>query len=272
MEADYSQVSKPENSQMVQLRIEDFLYVNKTYINFNRAMPGQVFEEAIEIANKSEESIVVQIFVDCLNSELSESDEYVYAIRRSHSGDYNDKHFIVMSPYSVANFKLAVKVPGTKLYEPIEGKVTFTVQGIQEKTSLFLETVSVMPKLVSPKQLFHTGLQCNVVKIAMKSNKKLEAKVPIKNLGAWPLSLETEMFVSSENTNEDDGYKGLCCPSTLTLASNTMGVINVLLKPESRSLLCPSSANARTIKKILVARCKDASIMFSFVLLIDIVE
>ena len=249
--------------------INDYLEVSKSFVNFGEAMPGQVLEESIQVMNKSAKRILVQIDINCLNSELVGSEEYIYAIRRSRSQEYNDQHFISMSGYSHARFKLAVKTPGLKLSESIKGEVIFSIDKIADTASLTLKTTSLLPKLISPKQLFHNGLQCNVIKLAMKRSKKLDAKVPIKNLGDVPLVLEISMFTSKER-EENDGYRSYSHPPTLVLAGDSTGFVTVMLKPPFSKQL--ASPKCTTIKRILVAKCKDASIMYSFVLLINFMD
>ena len=104
------------------MKFEDLVHVSRKEANFGTNMPGQIVEEALEVVNKSGENLVVEILIDCLNEELQDTDEYVYSIRRSHAYDYNDKHYLIMAPYSSASFRLALKVPAIKSIDDIRGE------------------------------------------------------------------------------------------------------------------------------------------------------
>ena len=258
-----------------ELRIIDLLYVSKTNINYGVTLPGQILEESFEIVNRSQVDIVVQIFVECINQEFAESDEYVFAIRRSQSTDYNDKHYLLMSPFSSATFKLAVKVPNTKMKDPIRGETIFMIKGLDDRITLHMETESVIPKIVSPKELYHSGLKCKVIKFAVKNYKKLEAKLPIKNLSKLSLTLDLEIFQSKES--EDQEYLDcICAPQTITISPNAMSIVNLVLVPKlpdsmmSEDIEGSLGIEKNLFKKILVAKCRDSSIIYSFVILVEV--
>lgn len=255
-----------------QYKITDFLYVSKSFIDYGTTLPGQILEESLEILNKSDENIIVQIFVDCLNSELASCDEYIFAIRRSHSTDYNDKHYLIMSPYSSATFKLALKVPSLKLKEIIRGETTFSVQGLPEKITLRMETKSVIPKVISLKELHDTALKCNVIKLAVKNTKKLEVKFPIKNCSNMTLGLEMEIYKPREYDFRER-FDCYCLPSTVNLNPNGLGLVNIVLKPSVYSMMEKGTkGNSELVKKVIIAKCKDSSVMYSFVVLIEVFD
>jgi len=89
LEASPERVSASSPSQKVapKFRLEDVLEISKKTINFGTRFPGQIVEEQLDIVNRSKHDFVVQIFVNCLNEELDNSDEYVFSVRRTHLYD-----------------------------------------------------------------------------------------------------------------------------------------------------------------------------------------
>jgi len=57
-------------------------------------LPGNIFEESLDLFNKTNDSLVVKIFVTCTNPEFDDYDEYIYSIRKSASYDYNEKYIV----------------------------------------------------------------------------------------------------------------------------------------------------------------------------------
>lgn len=267
--------AKENHIEEEELRITDFLYVNKQHINYGTSFPGQILEETLEIINKSEVDIVVQITVECLNQEFIDSDEYVFAIRRSHSADYNDKHFLLMSPYSSATFKLAVKVPSARMKCPIRGETTFRIQSLEDKITTTMETQSLIPKIASPKELYHADLKCKVVKFAMKNSKKLECKLPIKNHSKMAVALDFELY-QPRDFDPQDRFDCICMPSFVNLGPNALTLVNLMLKPNTAMLMekstDPFAKEKHFFKKVLIAKCRDSSLIYSFVILIEVFD
>ena len=255
-------VEESDEAKLANYKIVDLLHINRDTIDYGSAMPGQVLEESLEVSNKSEENLVVQIVVDCLNPELIDSDEYVYAIRRSHSSDYNDKHYIIMSPYSSAHFKLAIKLPGLKLKESIRAEATFSIQGVEDKTKILLECKSVIPKVLCPKELYSQQLGAKVINLAMKNHKKMDTKIPLRNNSDHNLTLDLDFFKSKEESEETSPYDCYCFPSVVTLAPNSMSVVAIAVKPNSSDF---KTSDVKRLTKILTAKCRDSSLTYSFV-------
>ena len=51
-------------------------------IKFGVVLSGNIFEENLEVFNKTKETLVLKIVVSCLNPELEDLDEYVYSVRK----------------------------------------------------------------------------------------------------------------------------------------------------------------------------------------------
>lgn len=262
---------KAENKPKKVSTINDLLYISKTTINYGETLPGQILEESLELANKSDENVVVQILVECLNSELADTDEYVFAIRRSHSSDYNDKHFIIMSPYSSAHFKLALKTPSIRMKDTIKAETIFSIQGMQDNTKIQMECKQVIPKIVCPKELYSNQMKCKVIKLVMKGNKKAESRIPIKNLSDTQVTLDFEFFKPKDETSF--AYDCLCSPSYLNINGNSLGVLNIAIKPSANmSYINDGKSAPKSFTRVLTARCRDTSLIYSFVFSVDICE
>jgi len=155
------------------LSLNEIVSISTQRINFGVGMPGKIVEESLDITNKTNEDIVVQIFVDCLNPEFKESEEYIYSIRRSHLYDYNDKHYLIMSPYSSASFRITLKIPNVKQEIDILGDVKIGVRGVKGVNKIGLSSRVIVPRVICPKELFSTDIKCNIIKLAIKQGKKI---------------------------------------------------------------------------------------------------
>jgi hypothetical protein len=268
-------VQQAPSLPVANLRFEEILDVNRSYVNFGLNLPGQISEESLEIVNKSNENIVVQIIIECQNAELQDTDEYVFSIRRTHLYDYNDKHLLLMSPYSSAAFKLALKVPNMRLKEMIRGQAVFSIQGLNKSSKMPLEATVCIPKLFCPKELYHTQLKCTVIKLAIKSGKKQENKIPIKNNSPIPMTLELDFFKPKSPTGEPvvDPLECYCFPGVVSIPAHGMGIIGILIKPKAQNIYMPGGADHEkkytSVKKVLLAKCRESSLIYSFVLWIE---
>jgi hypothetical protein len=54
-------------------------------------LPGNIFEETLEISSLYSENLIVRIEILCDNKELDDHDEYVFSARKLSGYDYNDK-------------------------------------------------------------------------------------------------------------------------------------------------------------------------------------
>jgi len=93
----------------------------------------------------------------------------------------------------------------------------------------------VIPKLFCTKELYHTAMKCNVIKLALlgKPGKKQENKIPIKNNSNIPVTLELDFFKQKLNSDEvllDNNLECYCYPTVLTVPANGMALIGILIK------------------------------------------
>jgi len=250
------------------LSLNEILNISTQKMNFGVGMPGKIVEETLDITNKTNEDIVVQIFVDCLNAEFKDSEEYIYSIRRSHLYDYNDKHYLIMSPYSAASFKITLKVPNVRCESKILGEVKIAVRGAKGMSKVALTSSVTVPKVICPKELFHNDQQCNIIKLAIKQGKKQESKFPLKNLSNVPVSLDLN-FYTPKNVEEDTNFQCLINPGVVNIPPNGTVFVNIALKNTKALGRLPEN-ELRTLKKVLVGSARNSALMYTFLLEIDV--
>jgi hypothetical protein len=265
-----SKVVLAEKKPAVNFKLEDVLQISRKEISYGYCFPGQIIEESLDIVNKSSHDFVVQIVVNCLNDELQDTEEYVFSVRRSHLYDYNDKHYLIMAPYSVAGFKFAMKVPNVRINGKIVGQVQISVQGATGSYTLDLSANVTVPKVFCPKELAFKGLDYKVVKLAIKEGKKQEFKIPIRNQGVTPVTLELEFHEPEGKRDVKPLFDYLVHPNVITVAPNSNTLTSVLVKP------CKSMSSRKDVekpkseRKILVGRVKDSALIYSFVFWIEV--
>jgi len=213
----------------------------------------------------------VQIIVSCINEELQNTDEYVYSVRRSHLYDYNDKHYLIMAPHSCASFKFALKVPNFKINGSIQGQVQISIQGVSGSHVLNLSATPTIPRVYCPKELHLNGLSHNVIKLAVKEGKKQDFKLPIRNTGEVPVTLELE-FYEPKNSQETERplFDCLVHPNVVTIGPNSSSLVAIMVKPWKVMMPVRGLEKPKGTRKILTARVRDSALVYSFVFWIEI--
>jgi len=259
-------------SSITKFNLKDILQISRSEISFGTRLPGQIVEEHFEIVNKSGHDFVVQIFLSCLNEELQNTDEYVYSVRRSHLYDYNDKHYLIMAPHSCAEFKFALKVPNLKLKGHILGEVKVSIQGLSGEYNVDLSAKVTIPKVFCPKELSCLGLDYKVIKLAVKEGKKQDIKIPIKNTGDVPVTLELEFHEPSgcKNSQERALFDCMIHPNVITIPAKGTTLTNVLIKPWKILSAIKDLGKQKPSRKILVGKVRDSVLVYSFVFWIEI--
>jgi len=250
--------------------IEDVLQISRRDISYGFRFPGQVVEEHLDIVNKSGCDFVVQIIVSCINDDLQDTEEYVYSVRRSHLYDYNDKHYLIMAPHSCAGFKFALKVPNMKLNGTIMGQIKISVQGMSGSYTLDLTTNVAIPKVFCPKELHFKGLNYNIVKLAVKEGKKQDMKIPIRNSGDVPITLELEFYEpkDGQESGERPLFDCLVHPNVINIAPNSNALTTIMVKPWK--IMMQGVDKPKGARKILTGRVRDSALVYSFVFWIEV--
>mgnify|MGYP000885029353 FL=1 len=250
--------------------VYDLISIDRAHFDFGTTLPGQIFEEALTLVNKSKEKLIVAIELDCLNPELKNADEYTFALRQKLSRDYNHRHFVVMPPESRTTFMLALKSPSLKIKEQIRSETKFSIQGVDGYLLATAETKQVIPKLSCPKELYDATLRLNVIKLAVKRNKKFETRIPFDNKSNIPLTLSFDFF-KTKDCNELVPFECRCYPSSMTIEPNSSGSVSVVLSP-TNELYQPegNKTQCKAFTKILMAKVRNTGLTYTFVLSMEI--
>jgi hypothetical protein len=251
--------------------IDDLLQVSQRELPYGSCFPGQIIEEHLDIVNRSGHDFVVQIIVTCLNDDLQNTEEYVYSVRRSHLYDYNDKHYLIMAPYSCADFKFALKAPNLRMNGKIMGQAEISIQGLDGSIIVDLIAKVSIPKVFCPKELAFQGLDYKVIKVAVKEGKKQELKIPIRNSGDVPVTLELEFYDPNENKEEVETSMLDCMihPNVITIAPNSNALTALIVKPSKSLSLRKGNDKPKPERKILVGRVRDSALIYSFVFWVE---
>lgn len=83
-------------------------------VKFGMVFAGNIFEEEVEILNKTKEIAFVKVVGLCLNPEFESHGEYVYSIRKATNYDYNEKLVLSIPSFSSVKVHVALKVPAVK--------------------------------------------------------------------------------------------------------------------------------------------------------------
>jgi len=245
--------------------IKSFVTVSKSTIKYGNVLPGYIMEDDLEIQNKSSQSLSIKVCVVCHNSELDEHDEYIYSVRKLNIYDYNEKIVSVLPPHNSLKYKIALKVPNLKTGCDLNGSVIVSVQGLESNITIPIVSLVEIPDIFCPKEIFDKANTCSIIKFALKRGKKQDCKIPFKNNSGYNVTMEFEFI---EPQGKKNGYDLLTYPSTVNLGANGIGILNVILKP---TLNAPQDTqNDNEIRRVLLAKIKNSSMIYYFPLSIEI--
>ena len=247
--------------------IRSLLTVSKSAIKYGNVLPGYIMEDDLEIQNKSNQSLSVKVCVLCHNSELDDHDEYVYSVRKLNIYDYNEKIISVLPPHNTLKYKVALKVPNLKSASELQGSVVITVQGVESNITLPVISAVDIPEIFCPKEIYDKNNNCSIIKFALKKGKKQDCKIPFKNNSRYNVTMEFEFIEPQE---KKIGYDILTYPSVVSLAANGFGILNVILKPTINALPALENNNDKEIRRVLLAKIKNSSMIYYFPLSIEI--
>lgn len=245
--------------------IKDILEVNREIIDFGAQMPGRILEESFDVKNTSNQTLSVEIFISCTNPELQHTQEYVYSIRSSYTYDYSERRQSSIAPNSTLNFKMAVKIPSTKLKNQILGNVRIIASGLEGELTTSLKAESVLPKIYCPKQLYSTAMKRNFINVAINKGKPQEKKISLKNESNLPVTLELGFY---NPQNEDSNLECSVYPKTLTIPANGTAAATVQFKTSTDKNKAHNDRRSLT-QKILYGKAQDSSLIYSFTLRVE---
>ena len=247
--------------------IRNLINPSKTQIKYGNVLPGYIMEDDLEIQNRSSQNLSIKVLVVCHNSELDDHDEYIYSIRKLNIYDYNEKIVSVVPPHNIAKYKIALKVPNLKGVCTLKGSVIISIQGIESTITLPISSYVEIPDIFCPKEIFDKENSCSVIKFALKKGKKQDCKIPFKNSSSLNLTMEFE-FIEPEGKKM--GYDLLNYPNTINIAANGVGILNVILKPILNIQPENMNDNENEIRRVLLAKVKNSSMIYYFPLSIEI--
>lgn len=248
-----------------ELFIKDLLEISKQNIDFGDQLPGRILEESFDIKNTYDKAFTGKIFVSCINPELQNTQEYVYSIRSSHNYDYSDKRQFTIAPNSTLSFKIAVKLPQTKLANKILGKVQISADGLEGQLLTTLRAQSVLPKIFCPKQLYSTTMKRNFINVAINKEKPQEKKIPFKNESNLPVTLELGFY---NPQNKDASLECSVYPKTLNIPANATATATILFQSSHDDSQLHNNRKSLT-QKILYGKAKDSCLIYSFSLRVE---
>jgi len=242
-------------------RLDEVIQVSKRSVDFGTHFPGKIFEEDFEITNVTQQSVMLELFVSCLNTELQNSEEYIYSVRSTNSYDFSERRFLTLGPESKTSLKIALKIPGIRLKNPIQGQVKIISENFRGEHLIDLSSNVLIPRVFCTKQLFSQALKRNIINMALPKFKSQNFKLPLRNDSGAPVTLELGFYKSAQSQN--DRCEVTISPKVLTISpkSNATAVVSIkqqLVKEDKKSEI-----------KVLYGKIPDSSLTYSFVMKIE---
>lgn len=269
---DGGSLEKVSNLHDEHVEITDVIdFSREAQFNFGNLLPGQILEDDLELRNCSKQPVVLKISAICHNSEFDSLEEYVFSMRKNTAFEYNDQYYIMLSPGTSLAMKIAIKAPLNKSAKggfALGGDIVIAFKDRPESQKVYsIEAKVQMPKVTLGRELFIPPLPFPVLKIAYKRGKKADFKIPIKNSSHFPVQLEYELL--HDETLEEvsaDVLDVFTSPLTTTLPANGTGLVTMLVKPITTNM----GGERQNIKKMLLAKVKGSSLIYQFVLWIEV--
>lgn len=121
-----------------------------------------------------------------------------------------------------------------------------------------------IPKVFCPRELYNKNFGRNIIKLAMKQGKKLENKVPFKNTGSVPLTIDFEFHKPAEKFNSK--FDCFIYPTAITIPAGGLAVANVMLKFVGG----PNAKDTKDLlKRVLIGKVRDSAVIYTFYLYIE---
>ena len=200
--------------------------------------------------------------MDCCNQEFDDLDEYVLSIRKPPQYDYNDTYFVMMNEKDYITFHVAIKIP--KLRAPCEilGKITITAQGLSGKHEVYLSTDAKIPIIYCPKMLMINDIGMEIIPFTLKSLKKQDFKLPVKATPNANLNLSCE-FEFLEDEKENQLFCFQVTPNVINFNAFMPQTLGIIARATNKFTMA-GFMKMKDIRKILIARIKNSSMIFSF--------
>lgn len=245
--------------------LQQVLKINVGQIDFGELLPGQILEENLIVMNTlSSTKVPFKIKVNCLTKEFDDLDEYVYSMRRPNNNEtynYNDTFLILLTAKSVSYYKVAIKVPNIKEEKEILGSIDLASNECQGQISIPIRAKIIVPAIKCEKMITLKSLGLPVVKLYMKTPKRQDFRINLKNM--CKLNLIAELFIL-KNEKELLGLDFTFYPQNVNLPPNMP--INFMMS--AKCLANESEILNKEIHCVMVVKIKNSSAIFSYPIVI----
>lgn len=248
-----------------EINLNQVLKVNVPFIDFGELLPGQILEENLIIMNTLQNTkIPFKIKVNCLTKEFDELDEYVYSMRRptnAESYNYNDTFLILLTAKSVSYYKVAIKVPNIKEEKEILGSIDLVSNESPGTINIPIKAKILVPAIKCEKMITLKSLGLPVVKLYMKTPKKQDFRINLKNM--CKLAMMAELFI----LKNDEEYKNMeysFYPQNVSLQPNIP--INFVMSV--KCIANEAEVLNKEIHSVLIVKIKNSSSIFSYPIVI----
>jgi hypothetical protein len=233
--------------------------------DFGEMLPGQILEENMIIMNMLPNARVpFKIKISCLSSEFDNLEEYVYSMRRpsnNESHNYNDSFLIILTAKSVSYYKVAIKVPNVKKSIEILGEIELISTETFEVITIPVRTKVVIPVVKCEKMITLKSLNLPVVKLYMKTLKRQDFRINLKNLSK--INVIGELFIL-KNQEELKNVEFNFYPQNINLIFNNS--INFMMSAKCTGN--EADLLNKEVHAVLIVKIKNSSIIFSYPLVI----
>lgn len=245
--------------------LQQVLKINVGQIDFGELLPGQILEENLIIMNTfSSTKVPFKIKVNCLNKEFEDLDEYVYSMRRPNNNDtynYNDTFLILLTAKSVSYYKVAIKVPNVKEEKDILGSIDLTSNDCQGTITIPIRAKIVIPAIKCEKMITLKSLGLPVVKLYMKTPKRQDFRINLKNM--CKLNLVAELFIL-KNEMELRNIDFIFYPQNVNLPPNMP--MNFMMS--AKCVGNEAEILNKEVHCVMVVKIKNSSAIFSYPIVI----
>lgn len=256
-------IKREEN--LAEHTLQQVLKINVGQIDFGELLPGQILEENLIIMNTfSNTKVPFKIKVNCLNKEFEDLDEYVYSMRRPNNNDtynYNDTFLILLTAKSVSYYKVAIKVPNIKEEKEIIGSIDLTSNDCQGTITIPIRAKIVVPAIKCEKMITLKSLGLPVVKLYMKTPKRQDFRINLKNM--CKLNLVAELFIL-KNDVELRNIDFIFYPQNVNLPPNMP--MNFMMS--AKCIGNEAEILNKEVHCVMVVKIKNSSAIFSYPIVI----
>jgi hypothetical protein len=250
------------------MTLEQVLKINTFSVDFGVVFPGQIVEEPIIILNNlSNTKVPFKIKVNCLTKEFDELDEYVYSMRRYNQNEdfnYNDTFLILLAQKAISYYRLAIKTPMHREEAEVLGNIEISSTECPSGPIIIpIRARIIQPNIKCEKLIRIKSLNMSVIKLFMKTPKRQDFRIALKNLSQVNCVCEPMILKNDANANFIDFN---FYPAQLTL--NTQISTNFMMSV--KCALSESELTNKEVKAVLVVRMRNSSVVFAYPMIIII--